>query len=185
VHAVERAAWGENALAVVMGAGPIGLLTGLVARERGIERVLITDVVAGRLELARAMGLEALSADALGGMVAELTGGEGIELLFECAGTAATARAMTSVMRPRGTIVNVSVFKKPAEVDLQAINFKELTLVGTRVYTRRDFEAAVQLAARLPVRNLITNTFPLKQVSTAYARFAAGEGCKFLVLPQA
>jgi threonine dehydrogenase-like Zn-dependent dehydrogenase len=55
---------------------------------------------------------------------------------------------MTAVARPRGTIVNVSVFKKPAEVDLQALNFKELTLVGTRVYTRADFEEACKFLIR-------------------------------------
>lgn len=183
VHAVHRATWTEGALAVVIGAGPIGLLTALVAKAQGIGRVLVTDVLDSRLKLSREIGLETLHADALQKTVDDLTNREGTELVFECAGTAATARVMTAVARPRGTIVNVSVFKKPAEVDLQALNFKELTLVGTRVYTRADFEEAIQLASRLPLPKLVTNTFSLEQVSEAYARFAGGEGCKFLIRP--
>jgi threonine dehydrogenase-like Zn-dependent dehydrogenase len=183
VHGLNRASWTEGALAVVIGAGPIGLLTALVARARGIRRVLISDVLDSRLALARDIGLEALPARSLKASVDDLTNGEGVELVLECAGTAATARTMTDLARPRATVVNVSVFKKPAEVDLQAINFKELTLAGTRVYERRDFETAIALAKDLPLQKLISNSFPLQQVSEAYARFAAGEGCKFLIRP--
>jgi threonine dehydrogenase-like Zn-dependent dehydrogenase len=183
VHAIGRAPSNDVALAIVIGAGPIGLLTALVAQARGIKRVLISDVLESRLALARELGLEALHADALPGTVHQLTQHEGAELVFECAGTAASARTMTAIARPRATIVNVSVFKQPAAVDLQAINFRELMLVGTRVYTRGDFQSAIELAPRLPLQKLVTNTFPLAQASEAYGRFAAGEGCKFLVLP--
>ncbi len=91
---------------------------------------------------------------------------------------------MTALVRPRGTIVNVSVFKKPAEVDLQAVNFRELAIVGSRVYTPADFEQAIWLASSLPLKRLITNTFPLRSAAEAYASFHAGEGvCKVMVLP--
>lgn len=184
VHAVKRASGGESELAVVMGAGPIGLLTGLVAQARGAGRILITDVLASRLQLARETGLEALPADSLEKAVYELTNGEGVGLVFECAGTPATARGMTTIARPRGTIVNVSVFKKPAEVDLQAVNFKELTILGTRVYTRDDFREAIELAPRLPLAKLITHEFPLARVSEAYSRFVSGaDACKVMVMP--
>ncbi len=185
VHAVNRAPWALNAaIAVVIGAGPIGLLTALAARARGIAQILISDVVESRLRLAEEFELAAVPADHLQARVADATANEGVELLFECAGVPASARAMTALVRPRGTIVNVSVFKKPAEVDLQAINFRELTLIGTRVYTRADFEEAIQLASRLPLKKLITNSFPLSAAAEAYARFQAGEGvCKVIVRP--
>ena len=184
VHAVSRTSWASDTTAVVMGAGPIGLLTGLVAKARGIPLVVITDVLESRLQLAQEVKLTAVHADALQKTVEQLTSGEGVELIFECAGSPATARAMTAIARPRGTIVNVSVFKKPVEVDLQAVNFKELTILGSRVYTRHDFEQAVKLACNLPLRKLITHKFPLSSVTEAYARFERGEGvCKVIVFP--
>jgi 2-desacetyl-2-hydroxyethyl bacteriochlorophyllide A dehydrogenase len=184
VHAVSRVSWSSDATAVVMGAGPIGLLTGMVAKARGIQQIVITDVLESRLQSARDVELTAIHADVLPGKVEELTEGEGVELVFECAGSPATARSMTAVARPRGTIVNVSVFKKPVEVDMQAVNFRELTILGTRVYTRNDFEEAIKIAPTLPLRKLITHKFPLSSVTEAYARFERGEGvCKVIIEP--
>jgi 2-desacetyl-2-hydroxyethyl bacteriochlorophyllide A dehydrogenase len=184
VHAVSRATWAVDTTAVVIGAGPIGLLTGLVAKARGVPQVLITDILHSRLQLAHEVGLVAVHTDELSGIVAELTDGEGVDLVFECAGASGSARDMTAITRPRGTIVNVSVFKQPVPVDLQAVNFKELTLLGSRVYTRNDFAEAVRLASGLPLKKLITHRFPLHEAATAYARFKSGEGvCKVLVFP--
>jgi threonine dehydrogenase-like Zn-dependent dehydrogenase len=184
VHAVSRASWTSDSIAVVMGAGPIGLLTGLVAKARGIPQVLVTDVHESRLQLARDVNLTALHADALKSTLAEVTNGDGADLVFECAGAPESARDMTAITRPRGTIVNVSVFKKPVAVDLQAVNFRELTILGSRVYTRRDFADAVELASSLPLRTLITHRFPLSAVTAAYTRFERGQGaCKVIVYP--
>ncbi len=185
VHAVARAprALAANT-AVVIGAGPIGLLTALAAKARNIKQVLISDVLESRLRLAKELNLSAISASELPAHVRDLTNGEGAELVFECAGSAAAAKVMTEIVRPRGTIVNVSVFKKPAEVDLQAINFRELTVVGSRVYTRSDFEEAIRLASSMPLGKLITNIFPLRAAPEAYESFHAGDGaCKVMVRP--
>lgn len=182
VHAVSRAAWNSESTAAILGAGPIGLLTALVAIARGVPRVLITDILESRLELARRLGLTAVHADRLSATVNEWTGDEGVDLVFECAGTAGTAEAMTAIARPRAVLVNVGVLKKPVPVDLQAVNFKELTITGSRVYAREDFEGAVRLAPSLPLANLITHTYPLSSVAEAYARFAqAGDACKVIV----
>jgi 2-desacetyl-2-hydroxyethyl bacteriochlorophyllide A dehydrogenase len=186
VHAVSRGDWNSESTAAVLGAGPIGLLTALVAKARGVPRVAITDILELRLELARSMGLTAVHADELRTTVDEWTGGEGVDLVFECAGSGATAAAMTSIARPRGVLVNVGVLKKPPAVDLQAVNFKELTIRGSRVYTRHDFEEAVDMAGRLPLRSLVTHTYPLRSAAEAYARFAnAGDACKVIVVADA
>ena len=186
VHGVGRANLEGVALAVVMGAGPIGLMTALVARARGVPRVLVSDVLPGRLELARSLGLLSVAAGAeLWDLVMELSGGNGADLVFECAGAPATAREMTALVRSRGTIVNLGVFKKPTEVDLQAVNFKEIQLIGSRVYERGDFRAAMELAPGLPLERIVTHTFSLPQVGEAFRRFRAGEVCKALIVPGA
>lgn len=185
VHGVSMAPAEGVSNAVVMGAGPIGLLVALVARAKGIPSVWVSDVLPSRLELARRLGLHAVEAGAeLQQLVHDRTSGEGADLVFECAGAPSTGAAMTALTRGRGTIVNLGVFKKPVEIDMQAVNFKEITIRGSRVYSRGDFQAAIELAGVLPIAQIVTHSFPLRQVEAAFDCFRKGDGvCKVLVVP--
>ncbi len=185
VHGVSRSPIKEAQTIAVIGAGPIGLLTALVAQFSGSARVIIADVLASRIALARSVGLNAVTAgEEMTELVASTTDGEGADLVFECAGVSGSAVSMTQLARCRGTIVNLGVFKKPAEVDLQALNFKEITLIGSRVYTKQDFMTAIEFAGKLPLGSIVTDTFPLTGVTTAFERFRAGEGvCKIMIRP--
>jgi (R,R)-butanediol dehydrogenase / meso-butanediol dehydrogenase / diacetyl reductase len=185
VHGVSMSPIQEPQSAVVIGAGPIGLLTALVAKARGIPTVLISDIVPSRVELATKLGLRAtLAGEPQAKIVEQETGSEGADVVFECAGVPATAREMTALVRCRGAIVNLGVFKKPAAVDLQAVNFREITIVGSRVYSRQDFEDAVNLAPLLPLEPIVTHSFPLYQVGAAFELFRNGENaCKVLIVP--
>jgi 2-desacetyl-2-hydroxyethyl bacteriochlorophyllide A dehydrogenase len=184
VHGVARARLENAEVAVVQGAGPIGLLTALVLQAKGLRQVIISDVLPSRLQLAGSLKLQnAKAGTEVLDLVLEITGGDGADLVFECAGHPSSAREMTTLVRSRGTIVNLGVFKKPAEVDLQAINFKELEVVGSRVYERRDFEEAIQLAPRLPLDKIISHSFPIQRVSEAFSQFQSSDACKVLIFP--
>ncbi|HEX4283504.1 MAG TPA: alcohol dehydrogenase catalytic domain-containing protein [Terracidiphilus sp.] len=185
VHGVSMAPEQDVKTVVVLGAGPIGLLTALVASSEGDAKVLISDVLPSRLDLARRLGLTAFAAgEELKSAVHDLTGDEGVDLVYECAGAPSSAVAMTALLRSRGTVINLGVFKKPVSVDMQAINFKELTVRGSRVYARRDFDRAIELAGTLPIRQVVTHTFPLMEVQAAFDCFRKGNGvCKVLILP--
>jgi (R,R)-butanediol dehydrogenase/meso-butanediol dehydrogenase/diacetyl reductase len=184
VHGVRRTSLEGVTIGVVLGAGPIGLLTALVARERGVKHVLISDVLPARLELAKKLGLTPVAAgDALRAKVMELSDNNGADVLFECAGHPSSAREMTALVRSRGVIVNLSVFKKPVEIDMQAVNFKEIDIVGSRVYERKDFQDAIDLAMKLPLELIVSHTFSLEDVTLAFEQFRSGEVCKVLILP--
>ena len=185
VHGVSMAPTDFIHTILVLGAGPIGLLTALVAGEQRDSTVLVSDVLASRIELARQLRLTAFAAGRdLNEAIETITSGEGVDLVFECAGAPSSAAAMTRLLRPRGTIVNLGVFKKPVEVDMQAVNFKELSIIGSRVYTRRDFETAIALAQVLPVHRVVTHSFPLSKAQAAFDCFRQGNGvCKVLIFP--
>lgn len=184
VHGVARISLEGVNVTAVLGAGPIGLLTALVAQARGIPHVLISDVLPSRLKLAESLGLRAVKAgDELKTLVMQLTNSNGADVLFECAGHPSSAREMTSLVRSRGVIVNLGVFKKPVEIDLQAVNFKEIKILGSRVYERRDFQNAIDLAMQLPLEQIVSYTFSLRDVSLAFRQFLSGEVCKVLILP--
>jgi threonine dehydrogenase-like Zn-dependent dehydrogenase len=184
VHGVSRASLKGVEVAAVLGAGPIGLLTSLVANAQGAPHIVISDIVPARLELARSLGLLAVSSgEPLRELVMQLSNNNGADLVFECAGSRSSAIEMTALLRSRGVIVNLSVFKKPVEIDMQTINFKEIEIVGSRVYERGDFEMAIDLAQRLPLEHIVTQAFALEDVVDAFDQFRSGKICKALILP--
>jgi (R,R)-butanediol dehydrogenase / meso-butanediol dehydrogenase / diacetyl reductase len=184
VHGVRRANLEGAEIAVVLGAGPIGLLTALSARAYGVPHVVISDILPSRLQLAESLGLHAIAAgEPLRTFVMDDTGQNGADLVFECAGHPSSALEMILLVRSRGTIINLGVFKKPVMIDMQAINFKEIEMLGSRVYERRDFEAAIDLAVELPLERIVTHAYPLRQVRTAFEQFRSGAVCKAMILP--
>ncbi|MGD0227620.1 MAG: alcohol dehydrogenase catalytic domain-containing protein [Terriglobia bacterium] len=186
IHSFSRIPIQPEDTVLILGAGTIGLVTALVARERGVRKLLITDVAPCRIELARELGFEALDARDPGLVAAILgvTNGEGADVLFECTGSPDVALQMTDLVRVRGTVVNAGVFKKPALVNLQAVNFKELQMAGSRVYAFEDFRSAAELAPSLPLSKLTTDHLPLTQAAVAFDMLVSGAHGKILLEPQ-
>jgi len=114
--------------------------------------------------------------------IREVTDGEGADVVFEAAGSQSAAAQMTALVRSHGAIVNVSVFKFQPEIDMRSVNFKELTVIGTRVYTVEDFRTAIDTVEQLPVDTVVTHQLPLAGVTEAFEIFKAGvDVCKVLV----
>lgn len=170
---------------VVEGGGPIGVLVALVAQHAG-ARVLLTEVNPYRLRLAGELGLRAAdpaSTDIVA-LVNEETGGAGADAVFEVSGSAAGAELMTKLPRTRGRIVVVAIFAEPPRVDLFRFFWRELRLLGARVYEHEDFERAIALAAsgELPLERLITAVRPLDELERSMRQMeAGGEVMKILI----
>lgn len=172
LRAIEQSGMGAADRVAVLGAGPIGLLVALMARHAGAATVLVSDVDPARLAIARSLGfipVDVRSEDLVARVMAE-TEGDGADIAFECSGVASAALEMTRLMRPQGTVCLVSMHKKPNPVALLEINFKELHVVGTRVYTREQFRRSIGLAQALavPLAQLITRTLPLTGAGTVF-----------------
>jgi len=171
--------------AVVIGGGPIGMLIALVAETRG-ARVVLAEVNPFRVQLARALGIQAVSpADTdLVALVNGETGGAGADVVFEVSGSPAGVETMTKLPRTRGRIVVVAIFAEPPKVDLFRFFWRELKLSGARVYEPEDFEAAIALAASgsLPLDRLITTVVPLDGLAEGFRQMErGGEVMKILV----
>ena len=155
VHAVSRAPVCPNDTVAILGGGTIGMVTAMAARILGVSKIFVTDVVTARIELARELGFEAFSASdpRLQPAILEATNGEGADVVFECTGSPKAALQMTTLARCRGSIVNAGVFANPPEVDLRSLNFKELTLIGSRVYSGRTSDVGLRSHPLFPSRN--------------------------------
>jgi (R,R)-butanediol dehydrogenase / meso-butanediol dehydrogenase / diacetyl reductase len=160
---------GENA--VVIGGGPIGMLIALVAKHKGAN-VLISEPNPARLQMAQDMGLATVNPikQDLVAEVEQFTNGAMADVVFEVSGVGAGVAAMTQLPRVRGRIVMVAIHAEPKPVDLFRFFWRELRLIGARVYEPQDFEEAIQLAASgaLPLDTLITQVSPLADAQTVF-----------------
>lgn len=166
VHVVTRARVAPGDTAFVMGGGPIGTLVALVCRHRG-ARVAVAEVNPYRLGLLRELGLEALGPDADPVRWATAwTDGAGVDVAFEVTGNPAAARAVTDLVRVWGTVSMVAIHAEPVPVNLYRIFARELTLHGSRLYARQDWEEAIRLAAAgaVPVAPLVSRRIRLEDL---------------------
>lgn len=187
VHAVARSGLTGGESVLVFGAGPIGILTALAARHAGAKEVLIAEPSEERCEVAARLGFATVphGTDPVETVLA-LTGGNGADIVFDSAAHPSVASILAKTVRVRGTIVLVGVYKKPAEIDLQALTFAENTVLGVRVYTRADIERAVDLieSNALGLGRLPVEVFALEEADRAFARaMSAGGALKILISP--
>ncbi|MDA3959711.1 MAG: alcohol dehydrogenase catalytic domain-containing protein [Planctomycetota bacterium] len=181
-HDVRRARIAPGETAAVLGAGPIGLLVAMVARDSGAT-VRLFEIDAGRRAMAKELGFETCdpsSADPLENVQA-WTNGAGCNVVFECTAAAPCAELMTKLVGVRGRVCVVGIFPNAVPVDLFQVFWKEVEIIGARVYEAEDFERAIALAASgsLPLDRLITGRRPLAEIQQAFEQ--AQSGIKTLV----
>ena len=160
---------GEDAL--VIGGGPIGVLVAMVARDTG-GKVVISEVNPHRLAIAEKLGFETINpmeknlAEAINGR----TGGKGADVVFEVSGTQPGVDAMTDCAATRGRIVMVAIHAKKPEVDMFRFFWRELELVGVRVYEKEDYEKAIAIIANggVDADTVITDVSPLSDIQSAF-----------------
>lgn len=184
VHDVRRAGLTAGEQVVVVGGGPVGLLVACVARCQGAE-VVVVEVDAQRRAVAERIGLTVVDPGALdvAEYVREWTGSAGAPVVFEVSGSAGGVTLAIDLLAVRGRLVIVGIHPVPREISLHRVFWRELTIVGARVYERADFEHAVTLVATgaIPAQDLISRVVPLDQVSEAFAALERGGVVKVLV----
>jgi len=180
VHSVNRGQVGLGDVALVIGAGPIGLLTMQAAYGAGASKVFISDFDKDRLKAARSLGAtEAL--DASMGTVRQvmgLTEGRGVDVVLEAVGAEETLNEAIDAAGPAGRVVAIGL---SPETTLR-FNFfefmkKELDILGVWRY-RWAYPPAIALLAskRVRVEPMVTHRFGLEQVEEALLTCAEMRG---------
>jgi (R,R)-butanediol dehydrogenase / meso-butanediol dehydrogenase / diacetyl reductase len=172
VHTVRRSNLKVGDTVVILGAGPIGLLIGLMVKQAGANQIIVSDISPYRLEKARELGFTALDAKVVDVTeeVLSLTNGIGADIVFEVAGTQITAKQMVEVSKIQGQIMVVSVYKQAPAVNLAGMHFKEISMATTRCYSGSDFKTAIQLMAsgKIDVSPFISHELPLEQIAEGF-----------------
>jgi L-iditol 2-dehydrogenase len=172
LHAVRLAGVRGGDSVAILGSGPIGLTTLMAARAQGATTIVVTDVVAQRLNVARQLGathvVQAGETDAYEAIM-DLTGGRGVDAAFDCAGSLTTLQQALRIARDGGAVqlVGMPAELMPALPIYDIIN-RELTVRGTFRYAN-CYPPALALAAAgaAPVKRLITHHFSLEQTPEA------------------
>lgn len=174
VHALGRAGMDlAGKKIVVFGAGPIGNLVAQVAKGLGAAAVMIVELSDFRLAKAKACGIEFTvnpQTEHVNDAIMKYFGPDRADLMMECVGVEATMTQAVNIARKGTTIVVVGVFGKKPVVDLGLVQDRELSLVGTLMYQKKDYEKAIELAnaGKLCLDPLVTDRFPFQAYLEAY-----------------
>ncbi len=182
VHDVRRGDIRPGEQVVVVGGGPVGLLIASVAAAEGADvRVIELDPV--RRATAEQIGLATIDPATALADVQAWTGGTGADVAFEVSGSAGGVTTAIEVLATRGRCVMVAIHSVPREVNLFHMFWRELTLIGARVYVRDDFLRAVDLLAtgQIPAEALISRIVPVAHVADAFAALDGGGVMKVLI----
>lgn len=201
IHAVERAKTTGilrfNSRVVVQGCGPIGLICIAVLRTMGIENIVAVDGEDKRLAFAREMGANATvnfkdhkGIEALIGGVKNAFGGYLADFAFQCTGSPVAHSNIYKFIRNGGGLCELGFFINGGDATINPhfdICSKEITTVGSWVYTLRDYATTFDFLKRakgigLPIEKLITHKYPLEQINDAFVTNLKMEGLKIAIV---
>lgn len=164
-------------VAVVIGAGPIGIMIALAALAGGCARVIVADLARPKLDIAAQYAgiapVDVTKTDLVEHVLRE-TGGWGADIVFEATGAASAYRNLAELACPGGAIVLVGMpAKGTAELDIVRIQTKELRLESIFRYANM-YDRAIELIAsgKVDLKPLISGTFPFEESIAVFERAA-------------
>jgi threonine dehydrogenase-like Zn-dependent dehydrogenase len=153
---------------LVLGGGPVGLGAALAARRRGVERVVVSELIPHRREVAAALGLEAIAPD---------ESVQPFDTAIECVGAAATLELALRHTRPGAEIAFVGMGELQIALAVEPLVVGERSVRGSFNYTREDFaQTAAWLASKeIDLEPIIEARVDLDGVIDAFRSYAAGD----------
>jgi D-xylulose reductase len=172
MHAANKAHIRPGDVAIVMGAGPIGMVTALAALAGGCSQIIMTDVQQPKLDLAATLGsIRPLNVakENLQAVVNEMTGGWGADIVFECSGNERAAAGVFEPLCPGGVVVYVGIPLEPIAYSVSAAQVKEARIEHVFRYAHVYPRAlALMGSGKIDVKPLITNTFSFAESIAAF-----------------
>lgn len=150
-HAISAAPLREDSVVLILGAGPIGLAIIQCLISLKTSNIIVSEVSKVRQEFARTFGarhiIDPISEDVIT-KSKELSGSDGPDVVFDCAGVPASLTTACSAIKVRGTVVNVAIWKKEVPFNPNLLVFREANYTAVLGYQKKDFQAVIdQLAS--------------------------------------
>jgi len=172
IHAVDLGKMRTAYTAAILGVGSIGLCVLQLARLSGAADLFVTDLIDSRLDLARRLGADvALRADDDPvRRIQELTGGRGVDVVFEAAGALETPQQAVDLLKPGGTLVLIGICPEDRiPLKATAARRKGITIRMAR-RMKHVYSRAIRLAERnrVDLKSLVTHRYPLERIEEAF-----------------
>jgi L-iditol 2-dehydrogenase len=190
VHAViERTTVHAGDLVLVSGPGCVGLLTMLIAKLEGAQVIVAgIDKDERRLALAKTLGADVvvdITRENLIQVVQHHGQGEGADLVYECAGAAASLDVCWEAVKKEGTLVPVGIYPGPIKTDFNKITLGELRVIGSYGYVWTSWQRSLWLLreGKITTDPLVSHEFPLSEFGEAFRVTGDGSATKVVLNP--
>lgn len=191
VNAQEKADVKLGDTVAVIGSGPIGCIHVALAKARGAFRVFVIDIDAGRLELAKPFGADALvngSREDAVAAIRALTGGKGASVVIAATPAPSASVQAIEMARKGGRVLQFGGLPKDDSkpgVDMNLIHYNGLHVIGTTTFAPRHNARALELilSGKVPADLLVTHRFPLEDFEEGARLALAGKALKAVFLP--
>jgi (R,R)-butanediol dehydrogenase / meso-butanediol dehydrogenase / diacetyl reductase len=183
-HAVGRADPQPGEVAVIIGAGPIGIGAVLNLRARGVEDIIVVEPSAQRRAVVQLMGAEAVHPDDAAAFIARRTDHHGAHVAFDCAGVGSTFGSALASLRARGRAVVVAGSAAyPLQTTAHFLQHTELTITGSVAFQRFEFAEVIDLmaAGAYPLAGWVEHVPLAAVVEEGFMPLLAGQKTKVLV----
>ena len=172
-HGVKRGAVKQGDKVLIVGAGTIGVLAAVSAKQAGAV-VYIADVAKDKLEYAKTFGVDGViwgrGPEDYQKAVDEITGGSGFDVTIEAVGLPSTFQTCIDTAAFGGRMVLIGVGKKDLDFNFTILQKKELNVFGSRNALKEDFMEVIDLVkdGKIPLEKVITNVYPFDEAARAF-----------------
>ncbi len=170
VHAVRQGKVKLGDRVAVLGAGPIGMLSLLCAREAGAAELISSDLYDFNLAAARRLGADCIVNSTTENLVSKVTaqyGRNAVDVAVIAAGVPGLLDQAFEIVRKKGRIILVAIFNQPVTIDIEKSRLKEQDIIASSTYLHRDYLSALGLlrSKSKEIKSIVTHRVPFEKIA--------------------
>lgn len=174
----------------ISGGATVGLYIAIFAKAAGAERVIISEINEPRRQFVESMGIETINPENTDAMdlMREVTDG-GFDIVYDTSGAPSCILQMPDLCRCGGKLLSLGLSGDAYPFIIGKVSFKEIRLIGNRLYSQQDFEAGVRFLEdnwkALHLDCMVTDRLGLTEINRAIEMMLHGENiCKIIIDPE-
>ncbi|KJS21025.1 MAG: hypothetical protein VR72_12405 [Clostridiaceae bacterium BRH_c20a] len=169
LHAANRAGIKPDENVIILGAGPIGLMSQIAAQHMGAKDVIVADLSDMKLKTAEQLGASITinnSSIDLSSQLENYYGNRGVDVAIIAVGVPELITQVFPLVRKQGRVVLVGQFDKPGVIDIEKSRLKEQLITGSSTYTEENFLNAVNLLAseKYALQSIISHRIVMEEI---------------------
>lgn len=187
-HVMQRSQIQPGDKIFISGGATVGLYIAIFARAWGAGRVIISEINEPRRKFVESMGIETINPTEVDAMdlMRDVTGGAGFDVVYDTSGAASCVLQMPDLCRCGGKMLSLGLSGDAYQFIIGKVSFKEITLIGNRLYSQDDFEKGVRFVEdnwrTLGLDRMVTDRLTLGEIDRALRMMLNGENiCKIII----